>query len=966
MGKIKLFGVQQNNLKNIDVEIPLNSFTVVCGPSGSGKSSLAFETLYAEGQRRYIEGMSNYAKQFLSKLPKPNVELIENIPPAIAIEQKNSVKNSRSTVGTHTEILDYLRLLFEKIGIAHCPKHKTPLKSHNITHATDLCLKHFSNKKGYLLAPIYKKHRVFKGKKLLSQLLQDGFLRIYLPPKKTQVHLIKKTKTSFPVISVEMGEVIDLQSPSILKKGLPNENFYIVIDRLLFNSDDENKQRISDSIEQSYQTSLKFNSSEIKGRCHFLTTQGELLKTSQTSSCPICHTTSQPITASFFSFNNPLGACPSCKGFGNTLDLCKNKIIPRPHLSIKEGAIIPFSMPSAKKDLKRLLKFCEKHKINTDHSWESLSEKHQGMIWNGTKDFYGIKGLFEYLETKKYKMYVRVFLSRFKSPSICSVCQGTRLKKDSQSVLIKNKNISQFSTLTIKDLHSFFLNLTLSKKENNASHEIIRQIKKRLKFLLDVGVYYLTFDRETKTLSGGEFQRLNLAKQLGMGLSQSLYVLDEPTIGLHPRDNKRLIQILQELHKLGNTLVVVEHDQSVIENASYLIEMGPGSGKNGGEIIFSGKLEQFYKSTRSKTLPFLQKKNPPPLSCSKMSKPFNTNKHSAFLQLKGCQGNNLKNIHLKLPLHCFVTITGVSGSGKSTLITQTLYPALAKKIMGEPSTGHSYKSLSGEESLQNALLIDQSSISKTARSNPVSYLKVFDSIRKVFSDTKEAKNRNYTPGTFSLNVDGGRCPLCKGLGFEEVDMIFMDNISIPCEVCDGVKYRKDILEIKWGGKNIHDVLNITIDEAIEFFISLPHIRKPLSILKDVGLGYLKLGQSMNSLSGGEAQRLKIAKELSQNRQKATLYIMDEPTTGLHFQEIWQLIHVIDKLIASGSSVVLIEHNMDIINSSDYIIDLGPEAGQDGGFIVAQGSVSEITQCPQSLTGQYLKIHQKGYKQAKVI
>ena len=944
MKHIKLQGVKQNNLKNIDVDIPLGSVTVICGPSGSGKSSLAFETLYAEGQRRYIEGMSNYAKQFLDKAPKPDVDHIENIPPAIAIEQKNSVKSSRSTVGTHTEIFDYLRLLYEKIGRTYCPKHKIPLKRHSVTAATESCLTHFSEQRGYILSPVFAEQRVLKGKKLLLALLKEGFLRIYLPPSSLNPSKRRKQRRKHsPLINVELGKTLDLQSPEIIKNGLPEESFYIVMDRLVFCREDQ--KRLGDSILQSYQASQKFNLNLNEGThggiCHILSIEGQLLKFSPNLSCPICNHCPPPLSANFFSFNSPAGACPECKGFGNILELCPDKLIPNPTLSLKNGAISPFAMPSGREDQKNLLKFCKKEKIDVNTPWKELSKKTRDVIWNGNENFYGVCGLFEYLETKKYKMHIRVFLSRFKSPSVCNSCGGSRLKKNVHYVLVGNKNISQLSAMTIKELYGFFNDLKLSEKQKERSGEILRQIKSRLKFLLDVGVYYLTFNRETRTLSGGEFQRLNLAKQLGMELSQSLYVLDEPTIGLHPRDNERLIKVLHSLQELGNTLVIVEHDQDVIDSASHLIEMGPGSGINGGQITYSGK---------QKKLRPLQKKD----NKSLFAKDANTDEKKEPLKLTGCTGHNLKGIDLQLPLKQFVCVTGVSGSGKSSLITKTLYPALAKKLYGQSPLNLDYKSLTNYRSLKDVVLIDQTSLGKNARSTPASYLKAFDNIRKIFCETPEARIQKYTPGTFSLNVDGGRCSLCRGLGFKEIDMVFMDNILIPCENCDGKQYQPQILEIKWKDKNIHEVLNMTASEALVFFDSSPKIRQTFLLLKEVGLDYLKIGQPLSSLSGGEAQRLKIAKELSQNKQRATLYVMDEPTTGLHYTEVQTLIRVIRELIADGASVVVIEHNHDMIEACDHVIDLGPEAGENGGEILVQGSPEQITLCPQSLTGKYLK------------
>ena len=978
MKDIHLWGVKQNNLKNIEVKIPVGSMTVICGPSGSGKSSLAFETLFAEGQRRFIESMSNYARQFLNKAPKPDIEGISNIPPAISIEQKNTVKSSRSTVGTTTEIIDYLRLLYEKIGKSYCPTHHCPTEKESVTEATDKTIKSFTGKRGYILVEISAEGRVAEGKKLHSLLLQDGYLRIYIPkvsePVKNTTKATKKVsakKTSkkevapeipTPVVgsnlgvpaggvtSEEMGTVVEIGDQAAIKKGLPKENFYLVIDRMSFN--EEERGRIADSLTQAYEASIKYNTNLTTRKATILTTEGQRLQVSEEASCPVCGYTPPPLTSRLFSFNSPIGACPTCKGFGNILDIDEGKVIPNPAMSLAQGALSPFWMPSAAHEKKQLLTYCKKAKIDVHTPWKELPKDQRDVIWNGNKEFFGVRGLFEYLDQIKYKMHVRVFIARFRSPFLCPTCKGARLREEANHVLISNANINQLSHMTIEDLNHFFQKLELAPHQLEVAHEVLKQIRSRLEFLMRVGVHYLSLSRETRTLSGGEYQRLILANQLGMGLSQALYVLDEPTVGLHPRDNDRLISILKDLKELGNTLVIVEHDHDVIKASENIIEMGPGSGYLGGEVVYSGATEDFYNFDKSNTVPYLKpSKNKAPL---RVVRPVDVDTYKVKLLLKGAKGHNLKNLDVVFPLNRLVTVTGVSGSGKSTLISKTLYPALARALDIEYIPSQEYSALEGVEHIKNVLLIDQSPIGKSARSSPITYLKAFDAIRTIMAATQESQSRGYTPGTFSLNVDGGRCPACKGTGYEEIDMMFMDNVVIPCDVCDGKKYRPEILEIKYKDKNISEILSMTVNEAMNFFVAQPNIRKPLSVLKEVGLDYLQLGQPANSLSGGESQRLKIAKELSQVQQKSTLYILDEPTTGLHFREVDLLMKVLNKLIETGGSVVVVEHNLDVIRGSDYVIDLGPEAGKKGGNIVAQGTPDDIMKAKKSLTGQYLK------------
>lgn len=948
MKSIHLWGVKQNNLKNIEVKIPLGSLTVVCGPSGSGKSSLAFETLFAEGQRRFIESMSNYARQFLNKAPKPDIEGVNNIPPAISIEQRNSVKSSRSTVGTTTELIDYLRLLYEKIGEAHCPTHHVKTIKQSVTEAADQVLAKFKGERGYILVEIPEGNRLLEGKKLHALFLQEGYLRIYVPKKEVKAKK-KPSKKKAEVIEDAFlhGEVVELGKAKV---SIPTSTFYLVVDRVAF--DPEDRGRIYDSLGQAYEASLKFIKTGLTRKSFVINTEGKLLKLSEEEVCPICGYQPPLIQSRLFSFNSPMGACPTCKGFGNILDLDEKKVVPNDGLSISQGALNPFTMPSAADDKKELIKFCRKSKINIETAWKDLPKAQRDSVWNGTKDFFGVKGLFKYLEQIKYKMHVRVFISRYRSPFLCPDCKGHRLRPEALSVLINGYSIKDFSSMTIEELSKEFSKLNLSEHQIEASNEVLKQIKARVDFLLRVGVHYLTLHRETRTLSGGEFQRIMLANQLGMGLSQSLYVLDEPTVGLHPRDNDRLISILKDLKNLGNTLVIVEHDHDVINSAENVIEMGPGSGHLGGEVIFSGTQKDFYASTNSNTVRYLlPSKNWVP---NRIVRPIDIEKYKYKITLKGCKGNNLRGIDVAFPLNRLVTVTGVSGSGKSTLVSNTLYPALAKALDVEHIPSKEFASIEGAEHIKGVLLIDQSAIGKSARSSPVTYLKVFDAIRALMASVPESQLRGYTPGTFSLNVDGGRCPACKGLGSEEIDMMFMDNVIIPCDVCDGKRYRPEIREIMYKGKNVADILGMTVNEAMQFFIAHPNIRKPLSVLKEVGLDYLQLGQPAASLSGGECQRLKIAKELSQTQQKATLYILDEPTTGLHFKEVELLMNVLNKLIESGGSVLLVEHNLDVIRGSDYLIDLGPEAGTRGGQLVAQGDPESVMKVKKSLTGQYLK------------
>lgn len=937
MKEIHLWGVKQNNLKDIEVKIPLGEMTVVCGPSGSGKSSLAFETLFAEGQRRFIESLSNYARQFLNAAPKPDIEGVANIPPAISIEQKNSVKNSRSTVGTTTEIVDYLRLLFEKLGQPYCPEHQVPTSKESVTQATSKVIEQFGGERGYLLIEIPKKGRPAQGKELHANLLKDGFLRI----------MVSKEGES-------VGEVREISGAAGVKKGLPKESFFLVIDRLSFSEED--RGRLADSMAQAYEASTRYNSELLAARAIVITTEGRRLQVSEDNCCAVCGYQPPALSTKLFSFNSPYGACPTCKGFGNILEVDEKKVVPNPKLSISEGALNPFEMPSAAHDKKELLSFCKKQKMDIEKPWSDLPIEHRKMIWEGTKDFMGVKGLFAMLEEMKYKMHVRVFISRFRSPSLCPDCHGSRLRPEVNSIYFRGQSLPQLCSMTVRDLQSFFTQLNLTSDENLAVEEVLFQLRSRLNFLMRVGVHYLSLDRETRTLSGGEYQRLILAHQLGMALSQALYVLDEPTVGLHPRDNERLISILKELRDLGNTIVIVEHDHDVIKSSENIIEMGPGSGIYGGQVVYSGPIDNFWKSKKSNTVPYLRHETVANPMKSRAVRATDLATHKYKITLRGASGHNLKNVDIEIPLHRLVAVTGVSGSGKSTLVSKTLYPTLCRALDIDYPVSQPCVGIEGIENIKNVVLLDQSPIGRSLRSNILTYMKTYDIVRNIMAATPEAKQRGLTPGHFSLNVDGGRCPACKGLGFEEIDMIFMDNVTLKCEICDGKRFQEEVLEVRFQDKDILEILNMTIEEGTQFFVNYPNIRKSLSFLKEVGLEYLRLGQAASSFSGGESQRLKIAKELSQVNQSSTLYILDEPTTGLHFREVEMLMIVLHRLIDSGASVIVVEHNLDVISGADYVIDMGPEGGHEGGQVVFAGSPKKLTGQKSSLTGIYLAKH----------
>ena len=915
MKNIEVIRARQNNLKSIDVNIPLGSFTVVCGLSGSGKSSLAFETLFASGQRHYTETLSNYARQYIQELPRPLVKKINNIPPALALEQKNPVRSARPTVATVTELSDLLRLLFSYSGQAICPKHKAPLVAYSAGEGGKKILEKFANKKGLICVPIYLEKI---GSKNLKKKLQ-GF-RI----------AIKHQGRKRPEIC------------SSLPKILTNKELFIVLDRMVF----KNLDRLVDSLSSAYRIFLSLHKASVAGRATVFPLDKEHFILSEHPSCPVCsYHFPFPLSPALFNFNSSLGACPSCKGFGHHLILDENKVVPDPEKSLMEGALNPFTMPSAVAELRSLKQFCRRENIDLHTPWKKLLSPHRKKIWKGTSSFMGVEGFFNYLEGKKYKIHVRVFLSRYKSMAPCSSCGGGRFRKEVEQVKFQGKTLTEMLSMDINSLTDFFTSLPKTVK----TQDLVQNILLVLNRLKSIGLEYLRLDRLAKTLSTGEFQRLNLVHQLGLGLSQVLYVLDEPTVGLHSKDSLRLMSLLEKLREEGNTLLVVEHDPEVIKKAQFVVELGPGAGQKGGQVVFAGKKKDFLKSPKSLTAPYLSPHFP------KKGISVDPHRYKYFLEISGCEAHNLKNVHLKVPLHRLVTVTGVSGSGKSTLISETLYPALAQFFKQKTPKGHPYKTLKGTEHLRQVVLIDSSSVERTKRSLPVTYLKFYDSLRSLMATyCKRRGGQNLSPGLFSLNVEGGRCSVCQGLGYKEIEMVFMDAIRVPCEECKGKRFSKEVLNLTWRNKNIHQILSMTVEEGLNFFVSYPAIWKPLSLLKKVGLEYLVLGQSLSTLSGGESQRLKLAREFLNSGSKNTLYILDEPTRGLHFKEVKLLLALLRDLIKTGASVLLIEHNMDLISQSDWLIDMGPGAGPKGGEIVAQGTPHQIAKGRLGATAHCLK------------
>jgi len=930
---IHIKGARVHNLKNIDLKIPRNKLIVFTGLSGSGKSSLAFDTIYAEGQRRYLESLSSYARQFLGELKKPEVDEITGLSPAIAIQQKTVSHNPRSTVGTVTEIYDYLRLLYARIGKAHCPNCGRPLQKQSIDEIVQNVLSIFpEGSRIYIFAPlVFEKKGEYK--KELSRLRTKGFLRVEID-----------------------GELISLEDDISLDKNV-RHTIKLLVDRMKLN--EENIYRLTDAIE----IALKEANGLVEVR-NINDGKSELF--SEKLSCPICGLNLPEITPKLFSFNSPYGACPKCSGLGFTMEFDPSLMIDE-ELSIREGAIIPYR-GSDTYTFQMIRTVVEHYGGSVDVPFKKLPSKVKNVILYGTNEKIKRRYKFEngiYEVSKPFEGVVNNIARRYRETQsedvkrwiennfvvnrVCSECNGKRLKKEALAVKVGGLDIAQFTQLTVKDAYEFLKSLTLSEKEQKISSEILKEIKRRLKFLIDVGLDYLTLSRNASTLSGGESQRIRLATQIGSKLVGVLYVLDEPTIGLHQRDNARLINTLKELRDLGNTVIVVEHDRQVIENADHIVDIGPGGGVNGGRVVYSGDVKTLIDSPRNSLTGMYLK------GIKRI--PLNKNRRKGngkFLTIKGVRHNNLKNITVKFPLGMLICVTGVSGSGKSSLITETLYPALRNHFYKTHLPVGKFRKIDGLENIDKVIAIDQSPIGRTPRSNPATYTKVFDYIRDLFAMTPEAKARGYKKGRFSFNVKGGRCEACQGQGIIKIEMHFLPDVYVECDVCKGKRYNKETLEIKYKDKNIADVLDMTVDEALEFFKNISSIRNILKLLQDVGLGYIKLGQPATTLSGGEAQRIKLTSELRKVATGNTLYILDEPTTGLHFEDVKKLLEVLNRLVDKGNTVIIIEHNLDVIKNSDYIVDLGPEGGDNGGEIVVCGTPEEVASCERSYTGKYLK------------
>ncbi len=941
---IEVRGARVNNLKNISFSIPINRLTVVTGVSGSGKSSLAFDTVYAEGQRRYVESLSAYARQFLERMDKPDVDEVRGIAPAIAIRQKNSSRNPRSTVGTQTEIYDYLRLLFARVGTTYCRLCGREVVSDSPESVADEILEQLpEGTRFYVLFPAgaglaepkrdgdveSDKARTRKTKPRESRARSNQLVT---------AHLMSLMQRGFTRLFLE-SQILELQSADDYTRADFN-NVFVLADRLVARP--EVRQRLVDSLElcfQQGQGSATIETAEPNPkRLHF----------SENFECKydgIVYTKPEP---RLFSFNNPFGACPTCQGFGNTIGLNLDLVIPNPGLSLKEGAIDPWTKPQYEWAMDELRQFCRSEKISMNVPFAQLSRSEQKAIINGKGEWTGVRGFFEWLETKKYKLHVRVFLSKYRGYTLCPDCEGGRLRQEARDVKIGNRTLPEICSLSIKDAAAFFESLVLSNEDVIIAERILFEVRRRLKFLVDVGLDYLTLERLASTLSGGEAQRIQLATNLGSSLVGALYVLDEPSIGLHPRDNDRLIRLLHNLRDIGNTVLVVEHDAEMMRAADHILDVGPAAGELGGKIIYEGDFQGLLEDDSSLTARYLR-------GDAEIREPKQRRSgQKRRITLRGASEHNLKSIDVDVPLDMLVCITGVSGSGKSTLIHDCIYAGL-KKQRGEWQ-GHvgAFHKLEGGQFVDDVILVDQSPIGRTPRSNPVTYIKVYDVIREVFASTREGQIRGFEPSHFSFNLPGGRCDVCQGDGAVTVEMQFLADIELMCEECKGTRFKQQILDVRYRGKNIHEVLNLTVREAIAFFREVPRITNRLRILDDVGLGYLRLGQSATTLSGGEAQRIKLAAHLSKRTGAKTLYIFDEPTTGLHFDDINKLLAAFRALIAAGGSLLVIEHNLDVIKTADYVIDLGPEGGDSGGYVVATGTPERIMQVSKSYTGRFLR------------
>ena len=965
---ITVIGARVHNLKNITVALPLNALTVITGVSGSGKSSLAFDTLYAEGQRRYVASLSAYARQFLERIDRPDVDDIIGICPALAIRQKTYTRNPRSTVGTVTEISDYLRLLYARIGITRCHACGRIVSKDTPEEVADFVLSLPQGTRLYLCIPLRLDDGAAAGKPgrarpaggrraapasraarstaerlamILPGLRQQGFVRLLVQEK-----------------LVELGEAVS----EVLEKGC--EEVQVVVDRLAVRADI--RQRLVDSLEVCAREAdgrieivlLSDDASETR---RLLETRfpevrftdhpaGILVKFSEKFECQLCHISYEEPEPRLFSFNNPYGACSECQGFGNTINLDLGLVIPDESLSLADGAVHPWTKPRYRSFQNRLLHFAERNGIPVEQPWSALPDEAKGWIIQGKDQFPGVIGFFDYLEQKKYKMHVRIFISRYRGYTTCRSCSGERLRREARDVIVGDKRITEVTAMTILDAARFFSSLQLSPTEASIASKILEEIRHRLDLLVRVGLEYITLDRLSSTLSGGESQRIQLATSLGSMLAGALYVLDEPSVGLHPRDSRRLVETLQNLKALGNTVVVVEHDPEIMRSADHIIDLGPRAGEYGGRLVFEGDYPALTKDQNSLTGRYLggELRIPVPV--------FRRRNNGSSLEILNARKHNLKGLNLKIPLDVLVCITGVSGSGKSTLVHDVLYVAL-KKAKGElKDSAAGCDAVRGAERIGDVILVDQSPIGRTPRSNPVTYIKAFDDIRALFAELREAYARNLNAGHFSFNLSGGRCETCQGNGTIAVEMQFLADVELTCEDCKGKRFKPAVLEVHYKGKNIAEVLDLTVHEAVDFFAGRSRLVRKLRLLEEIGLGYLRLGQSATTLSGGEAQRMKLASFIARKDAGRNLFIFDEPTTGLHFDDIRKLLAALDKLISAGNSVIVIEHNLDVIKTADWVIDLGPEGGDAGGRIVFEGLPDEIAKCDRSYTGRYLKTH----------
>lgn len=926
-------GARAHNLKNIDIELPKNKLIVMTGLSGSGKSSLAFDTIYAEGQRRYVESLSAYARQFLGQMDKPDVDTIEGLSPAISIDQKTTSKNPRSTVATVTEIYDYIRLLYARVGKPYCPNHHIEIESQTVQQMVDRIMELETRTKIQLLAPVIS-HRKGSHEKLIEDIGKKGYVRLRID-----------------------GEIVDVNEVPELDKN-KNHTIEVVVDRLVVKEGIET--RLADSIETALELS--------EGQLTVDVIDGEDLKFSESHACPICGFSIGELEPRMFSFNSPFGACPTCDGLGQKLTVDVDLVVPDKDKTLNEGAIEPW-IPTSSDFYPTLLKrVCEVYKINMDKPFKKLTERQRDILLYGSGDkeieftftqrqggtrkrtmvFEGVVPNISRRFHESPSEYTREMMSKYMTELPCETCHGQRLSREALSVYVGGLNIGEVVEYSISQALNYYKNINLSEQDQAIANQILKEIISRLTFLNNVGLEYLTLNRASGTLSGGEAQRIRLATQIGSRLTGVLYVLDEPSIGLHQRDNDRLINTLKEMRDLGNTLIVVEHDDDTMRAADYLVDIGPGAGEHGGQIVSSGTPQKVMKDKKSLTGQYLSGKKR--IEVPEYRRPASDRK----ISIRGARSNNLKGVDVDIPLSIMTVVTGVSGSGKSSLVNEVLYKSLAQKINKSKVKPGLYDKIEGIDQLDKIIDIDQSPIGRTPRSNPATYTGVFDDIRDVFAQTNEAKIRGYQKGRFSFNVKGGRCEACKGDGIIKIEMHFLPDVYVPCEVCDGKRYNRETLEVTYKGKNIADILEMTVEEATQFFENIPKIKRKLQTLVDVGLGYVTLGQQATTLSGGEAQRVKLASELHKRSTGKSIYILDEPTTGLHVDDISRLLKVLNRLVENGDTVVIIEHNLDVIKTADYIIDLGPEGGSGGGTIVATGTPEDIAQTKSSYTGKYLK------------